>query len=791
MQNLQLYAYDNGDIWEIQLYDEDPMKLTITAEDLVDIPRVESTFSRQFRVPATQNNSRFFKHWYIAGVLDFDITQEVKAEIHVDGLLYRTGQLRLNAAYVNEDTSNIDYELLFLGETKDFKTQVSEGFLNELNTSDINHLLDEYAIYDSWNQWTGAPFMNGAIRYILAERGYFYQPTLAPGQNTVELKTAPAFPGDNDYTTGEISYQRPNLSFTDINYPIRKEQYTPIIQVSYLIDKIFSLTDYTYSDRSVFSPSSTYYEWFRNLYIDGISQEGPLVPSTPSTVTANVVEYRMDGQGVFERLIFPNVAEFTNVSNSWNPTTNTYTVPFDGANYNFNLSIDLVTGKEPFTPDPTVTIRVMKNGVSISSNTLVFPIDGTNNISLSTGPILLSAGDLITFEINAINNLQEPIIFSTSYFEQTSGPSEVAVNKLMKADVKIMDFFKSILTKFRLVMVPTKDNARVFDVLPWIDYIATGDIFDWTNKLDYSMDVVLKPTFFDQSLVINFEDPEGSDYVNQRFQDIYNYTFGRYLFDSENNLLVDSRQITTIFTPTPEDRLDDSPDTSKFIIPKINQYDYNKDRVKPSGGGSQETYPQAYSIVAKTRLLFWSGLNPIQDLNGYWYDEFAAIGGSPIPVYPCVSYQSEPPYFFQVGQTVNPNAADSIDLTWSREKTNWYEETPAFNSLQGRSVYEIFWDDYIKSLYSPEARIMTAYFKIDAYDLQNLTFDDVIFVRDSYWRVQKIYDAPLTDIDVVKVDLVKLLDYKPAEYTGPYAANEDWGVSQALYKDAGGNWIGG
>ena len=110
MQTLQLYAYDqSGARWELDLYEEDPMKLTISAEDIIDIHRIDASFSRQFRIPATGNNNKFFKYWYTSGIIDFDVTKKVAAEIYVDGLFYKSGQLRLEAAYVNDDTNNVDF----------------------------------------------------------------------------------------------------------------------------------------------------------------------------------------------------------------------------------------------------------------------------------------------------------------------------------------------------------------------------------------------------------------------------------------------------------------------------------------------------------------------------------------------------------------------------------------------------------------------------------------------------------------------------------------------------------
>jgi len=128
--NVQLYAYDNGVRYELDLYPEQPIKITLSAEEITDPTQVNSTFSRQFRIPATNANSRYFRYWYTSGVLDFDVTQKIESDIYVDGIRYTTGQLRLIGAYQNDTEDRIDFEVIFLGETKTFSSQVGDQYMS-------------------------------------------------------------------------------------------------------------------------------------------------------------------------------------------------------------------------------------------------------------------------------------------------------------------------------------------------------------------------------------------------------------------------------------------------------------------------------------------------------------------------------------------------------------------------------------------------------------------------------------------------------------------------------------
>ena len=112
-----------------------PLKITLSAEEIGDIPRVNSAFSKQFRVPATQTNSKVFKWWYEVNTIDFDVTKRVRADFYSDGLFYKSGHIRIQNAYVNQDTSQVDLELVFFGETRDFASQVGEITLPEVDTA--------------------------------------------------------------------------------------------------------------------------------------------------------------------------------------------------------------------------------------------------------------------------------------------------------------------------------------------------------------------------------------------------------------------------------------------------------------------------------------------------------------------------------------------------------------------------------------------------------------------------------------------------------------------------------
>ena len=743
---IQLFAYDeNGLRHELDTYKDEPILLNMAIEDIEDIQRIEAVFSRTFRLPATNRNSRFFKWWFQSGAIDFDITKIVTAEIHIDGIFFKSGQLRLQAAYRNEDTKLVDIEVAFIGETKQFGTQLGDTYMNSLNVSDTDHVLDHDFLHDSQLPFgdPNLPF-EGAIRYALAIRGYTYDDS----GNILE----------NGQITFDNSRQK---SFTNPTTHISETQYTPFIQVKYLIDKIFAETGYTYSDDSVFNE-----EWFKFLYTDGIATPSSTTPSYISDVRIETDAYPI-GSSVDERLPFNRV--ITNNGNSWNETLYEWTATIDAPVGLVETYIS-IADQYPFGGGPSGQYHIklwrqplVGPAVVVDDDILTpvgTPIPGQQYTVQTTlswtappvpGPAGLLAGEKYYVTCNT-NGGENPYITNTSYFEVTGTPNAIRTSELLKTDYTKLQFFKDICTRFKLVVAPSKTTANQFKVKPWIDYIGQGDIFDWTFKMDLNKDAVMKPLFFEQSAINTFSDLEGADLMNVRHQNAYEQPYGYRTVDSNNPLLSSTRDVRTEMAPTPVNQIIGWEKVSSTLTAVVPFFATINEEALDTDG-----YPQLLPQIPKPRLLFWNGMRTCSwDNTQYFYDKIPP--GVKHYEYPCMSYLS------MLDSTPN-----TLDLNWEKD-VQYFEIAGDIHSpdgSQGFDVYERFWVDYMNSLYSKDARMLTAYFVLYPEDLVNLTFDDIIWVKDAYWRVLRVVDAPLSGVASVKVELIKMYTYP---YTSYYQA---------------------
>ena len=98
-------------------------------------------------------------------------------------------------------------------------------------------------------------------------------------------------------------------------------------------------------------------------------------------------------------------------------------------------------------------------------------------------------------------------------------------------------------------------------------------------------------------------------------------------------------------------------------------------------------------------------------------------------------------------------------LNWNVDIGYWGNSVSGYPSRLGQSMYDLYWAGYIGSLYSRNARRVTGTFILNSVDLQDFSFDDVIYVNGVYYRPEKILDAQIGELSPTKVQLIKLLNY--------------------------------
>jgi hypothetical protein len=746
----------------LDLYENDPPKLTYSIEDITDT-KITSTYSKNFRVPATKTNTEFFKTAFEINGFDFDVTITISADILLDGQLLRQGQIRLQRIYLTNGGNAAEYEIIFLGETRTLASEIGDAYINQLDFSEYNMALTYNNISSSWQAYSGQGTTNydkglfsGSILFPLVDFGNTYSgSTYAEEQGRITIYSA--------------------TSFVNSGYGLQLTRFKPMVRAKVIWDKIFSGSNYTYT--SDFLESNL----FRHLYVSAWGNEPEISTATSGSANTFLASgdspqynyvFNYPETSTSQRLFFN---ESVDPGNNYNtvPGSYEYVAPADGA-YVFILRIrhkikfreDVISALNFLLNnyDSSFNVNIKKNSSGVITNIAAYNYqedtqDGSGNniytknfgersisatVTVTVNASLL-AGDEIYPEIAWVlaNNTDvsyTEIDMNNSYFQCKSAPGDFSITPYINNKYKQIDFIKDISTKFRLVISPDKTNPNNLVIEPWQSYIGTGDIFDWTDKLDLSKDITIEPLFNTQKKKIFFKDKEDGDYWNNYNKSVYNETFGTLEVDAVNELLTEQREITTTLSPT--------------IVTQPRDFQ--------TGSGYEMIIPQVYlvepveakllykPVVPNTRLLFYNGL--VSNTNGPNNWRVKNEAGSELTQ---TSYPKVSPYS-------TANIEDStIDLNWQRETGYFYDSINLDDSADiGSSIYDVYWSDYISGLYDKWSRKVTAYFILDAIDLQDFSFDDVIFVKGTYYYVEKIYDVPLDKKESVKVDLVKLNNFR-------------------------------
>ena len=132
------------------------------------------------------------------------------------------------------------------------------------------------------------------------------------------------------------------------------------------------------------------------------------------------------------------------------------------------------------------------------------------------------------------------------------------------------------------------------------------------------------------------------------------------------------------------------------------------------------------------RFFFFNGM---KECNPYrvWY----APGDTLFSTF--VTSSSEFPYFdhYNTG-----SSADGIPTTDS-DSLLFFNETPAYGTTPGNTLYSEYWQTYIELLYDPTTRLINCSANIPLADYFKMELNDVVEFRGNYYHLRAINDYNL------------------------------------------------
>ena len=495
-REVQLYIQDT----RVDLFQDETISITDSIQNVSDISKVFTPFSKQFSLPASQVNNKLFKHYYNFNIQDgFDARFTVNARIEINHTPFKSGKIRLNGVSMKDNHPHT-YKVVFFGEPNSLKELFADEDLNALNplsTYDINYSNSDFlqafkvGLQSTNVDATNTSNRNVVVPLILLENYYTY----------------------NTGSTNQLH---------NVNFPVLQPDIKPAIKLKRIIEAIQTQYDITFN-MSDSGSVKTFFgsDMFDELYLWLHREKSPI--SAPET---DPPTFGVDTTTKNKKLTF---ADFTYASGDGDVLTNDTLIVDRGDSYNIRISV---------TPSVTSTGEVIVK--DIKTNELLFYKE---NISFTSGasktiPLVdLTSGNLSqrTYDIQIRLNSETNITFTAVSMlinkNATTAHNYTASNFTLGSNIfiqdyipkmKVIDFLTGLFKMFNLVAYTKRGSSTIF-VQTFDDFMTIGETRDITKYVDVSQSTIDRPVPYNQ---VNFKYSSPVTQTSLRFVNQFSQVFG-------------------------------------------------------------------------------------------------------------------------------------------------------------------------------------------------------------------------------------------------------------------------
>jgi hypothetical protein len=549
---------------QLDLFNDEDIKLSNNVTGLFDIGVLPSDFTRQLTLPGSKKNNAFFEHVYDISIQSpFLFATNIKVPAYFDfgGIYLSNGYLQLNKVNVVANKFIESYEVTLYGALSSFGRDINRLYLTDLTSlAKYNHTSSYDNIKESWNTGSAGLF-NRDIVYPLADYGQGWQFT--PTEDFFGI----------DDSQGALSVQ----------------DFKPAIRVKAVWDAIFETTGYTYSssfmnqpwldDVYMFCNNSLRYPEYANIDLETLGV-AKIAPFSGSGQTDLVI-----AQSTITNLPWYNV--LNDPSNVIGDGAS-YAITLDHSsslqgviNLNINLSGSLGGPQLALIVRDTGSLATVSNTALNEMSTYFQDLTYHDFAAGNTGQnqTLEVSQKFVTSMLGPGSYyfaLEWEDIFGAPYnnFKFTLDPggkpvSYLEVLKVRQAadgmimdipsnmpygtsGIKLVDFITGMQKKFNLVIYPDNTKPNEFIVETFNDWYQKGEIKDFNQyiNLDEKMEVIPANNFAVNKLT--FGDTLDGDYVSQQFAKGANREYGKiYYTDTTNFYSQGTFDVKTTFASEP------------------------------------------------------------------------------------------------------------------------------------------------------------------------------------------------------------------------------------------------
>jgi hypothetical protein len=659
-------------------------ELTYSIDEIQDFGTRNTSFSKTIILPGNANNNKIFGH-----VFDFNRSTPYDPEIQnygynfnpaatarcvilIDKIQVFKGVLRLLEIVI--DNQLIEYECAVFGELGGFVSALGNNRVENLDFSAYNIAWNFTNIQNSWNNVTG---------------GGIYFPLI-------------------DY--GSLSGNKVDFDF---------KAFRPAFYVREILDKIITASGYTWD----FPLLST--ALFDRLVI-------PNNQLRLNSLTTQVFDADFTIATYSNPTYIPMTVGTAGSFTGSNPITYTATEPL-----NLNITCRPIGQVNTLTSTPgTVTFSLKKNGAVLREESRFVPTSNFYvNFNLDVAGVNVVQSDIISVEVSS--NIVSYQSFGGQFTLDSSVPVEVPIayndviqiNDCLPKGIFQRDFFSSIVKMFNLYVVEDKFVDKKLVIKPFVDfysYTASAQ-YDWTNKMDRSKPIRLKPMSEVNARYYQFAYKADSDYYGDNYRKKYNQGYGDFIEDTESEFVKETEKVEVIFAGT---ALYQYLGTDK-IYSAIYKLSNTKQSEDPMD--SVIRILQAQKI---TNRVSWAMKN----------------GGTTLATYNDYGYAGH--LFFDSASFTATNLNPTSDINFGAPAEIYFR----VQQYTSANLFNSYWSEYIAEITDKDSKLLTAQIKLNDVDIYNLDFGKLLYIDGSLWRLNRILDYNPIALQTTKCEFLKVIE---------------------------------
>jgi len=138
--NLALFLKNNSinKYQRTDLFNDETISITQVIQDVQEISKIFTNFSKTFTLPATNENNKIFKHYYNYDIDGgFDARVKIDAYIEIDSNRFNSGKVKLEGVDM-KNNQPFAYKVTYYGDTINLKDVIGEDKLNALPLASYN-----------------------------------------------------------------------------------------------------------------------------------------------------------------------------------------------------------------------------------------------------------------------------------------------------------------------------------------------------------------------------------------------------------------------------------------------------------------------------------------------------------------------------------------------------------------------------------------------------------------------------------------------------------------------------